>query len=187
MSKVCSIFEHKIVPPQANLHTLNLAIHWEEYKLRVPVQPEPIAARASSGNLLVSICSSGIGGVNAHAVLESFSRAERRPSSSSSAALLIAGGLSPRSAATIGDDIQKLVAGLSDEEVVDYSVVYGRRARQMTWHSFAVKRPGHDSITFSQPVLAPRVKPPVVFLFSGQGPQHLHSKSLSVYFIISSH
>ena len=180
MSKVCSIFEHKIVPPQANLRTLNPAIHWDEYRLRVPLKPEPITARAPSGNLLVSICSSGIGGVNAHAVLESFSRAERLAPSFGGATLLIAGGLSPRSAAAIGDDIKQTVAGLAEDKVADYAVVYGRRARQMTWRSFAIKRPGQDITSFSQPVLAPRVKPPVVFLFSGQGPQHLHSEHSSV-------
>lgn len=187
MSKVCSVFEHKIVPPQANLRKLNPAIHWDEYKLRVPVGPEPIAARASSRNILVSICSSGIGGVNAHAVLESFSRAERPAPSIGGATLLIAGGLSPRSASAIGDDIKHITTGLADDKVADYATVYGRRARQMTWRSFAVKRPGQDIASFSQPALAPRVKPPVLFLFSGQGPQHLHSKQPGVYLVGLSH
>ncbi|TFY52512.1 hypothetical protein EVJ58_g9975, partial [Rhodofomes roseus] len=175
MSKVVSIFEHKHVPPQVHLRKRNPAIYWDKYKLRVPMQPEPITARSSSGNLLVSICSSGIGGVNAHAVLESYPRAERPArASDATATLLIAGGLSPRSAAAVADDLKQTVAGQTDEAAADYSIVYGRRARQMTWRSFAVKRPWQDITSFSQPVLGPRVKPPVVFLFSGQGPQHLH-------------
>ena len=177
MSKVLSIFGSNVVQPNVHLKKRNPAIHWDELNLRVALEAEPIAARAPSGKLLASICSSGIGGVNAHAVVESYPRIESVSfvPAADVPTLLVAAGLSPRSTAAVGDDIKQILA-TDASKVEDYSVIYGRRARQMTWHSFAVKRPGVDAAAFSAPALAPKIKPPVLFLFSGQGPQHINSK-----------
>jgi acyl transferase domain-containing protein len=174
-----SIFRTKQLPPNVHLSKRNPAIHWDEHKLRVALEPETLAARHSSGNLLVSICSSGIGGVNAHVVVESYERSEELVSDAAAAqtqgpVLLVAAGLSPRSTAAVAEDITKLLK-TDLENAVDYSVIYGRRARQMTWRSFGVKNAGQDTISFSTPSLGPRSKPPIAFLFSGQGPQHINS------------
>ncbi|KAF9047970.1 hypothetical protein BDP27DRAFT_1434385 [Rhodocollybia butyracea] len=155
LSKVLSIFRTSKVPPQANLRRQNPAIHWDELHLRVPMETETLIPELKMVN-----CSSQC------AALESASFPE-------GPVLLVAAGLSPRSAAAVGEDIASVLKS-SPELTRDYSVLYGRRSRQMNWRSFALKKPGDDSMTFSAPALSPRTKPTMAFLFSGQGPQHLN-------------
>lgn len=176
MCKVCSIFRYKQVQPNVHLNRRNPAILWEEYRLRVATEAEPISARSKSGNLLISICSSGIGGVNAHVVMESYPNTHHGLplADAASPVLFVAGGLSPRSAGAVGESIKEFISKHPDN-AIDSALIYGRRARSLTWRSFSVKQPGQTVASFSTPVLAPRIRPPIVFLFSGQGPQHLHS------------
>ncbi|KAJ7799753.1 hypothetical protein B0H14DRAFT_3491310 [Mycena olivaceomarginata] len=175
LSKACSLLRTGELAPQANLKTLNPAIHWVNHKIRVATTPERLVARDPSGKLLVSICSSGIGGANAHVVVEGVEPAAPLPATSKTEepVLLIAGGLSPRSASTVGENIVEALSG-SDDSVVDCSVVLGRRARSLTWRSFSVKQPGEQVQSFSAPVLRPRSATPIAFLFPGQGPQHIN-------------
>ncbi|KAJ7695179.1 hypothetical protein B0H17DRAFT_1198868 [Mycena rosella] len=176
LSKICSLFATGgELAPQAHLKKLNPAIHWVDYNMRVARKPERLTARDPSGKLLVSVCSSGIGGVNVHVVVEGIepSATLPAPSTATTPVLLIAGGLTPRSAAAVADDITKALSE-SDESVVDFSVALGRRARSLPWRSFAVKQPGARVQSFSAPILRPRSKPSIAFLFSGQGPQHIN-------------
>ena len=178
------MFETGIIPPNANFHTPNPAIKWKEYKLRVPVEPEPLPARAASGRALVAMTSSGIGGSNASAVIQGSPAVQPKPSAfwrqglAEVPLLFIAGGLSPRSTAAVGSDIAEKSQSWTGDAVGDLEMqiarAYGRRARSMTWRSFAVKK-GETVTKFTEPILAPRIAPPVVFVFSGQGPQHYAS------------
>ncbi|KAK7062198.1 reducing polyketide synthase FUB1 [Favolaschia claudopus] len=177
LSKICSIFSHGVIPPNVNMTHPNPAIEWERYKLRVPLEPTPLIPRHSSGIPLVSMMSSGIGGVNGHAVVEGPpTQAFWTPSEPVHTVpiLLIAGGLSPRSAASISATLEEEVASSSDSDLALLSTIYGRRARQMTWRSFAIAFPDRSIVVpFSPPAHCQRVKQPIVFVFSGQGPQHL--------------
>ncbi|KAJ7716081.1 hypothetical protein B0H16DRAFT_1476979 [Mycena metata] len=129
--------------PQAHLTKLNPSIHWADYNMRVARKPEHLSAQNSSGKHLVSVCSSGIGGVNVHVVLEGVAAptSASGPETATTPVLLIAGGLTPRSATAVGEDLIQAL-GDRDESTVDFSVVLGRRARPLTWRSFAVKQPG---------------------------------------------
>ena len=60
-------------------------------------------------------------------------------------------------------------------DLASLSIVLGRRSRQMTWRSFAIGEPGSNTV-FSVPHFVPRIPNSVVFIFSGQGPQHKDSK-----------
>ncbi|KAJ3873157.1 putative polyketide synthase [Lentinula edodes] len=174
LSKVLSILETKQVPPQVNLKTRNNAIHWDHWRLCVPMAEETLVPKNQSGKLLISMCSAGIGGVNAHAVLESPPLQNLSSENEFQGPfLLLAGGLSPRSCAAVAEDI-KATLTLNPNLAIDYSLVYGRRVRQMTWRSFMIGKPGSGNFIFSQPLLTSRTKPPLAFLFSGQGPQHLN-------------
>ncbi|CCL98280.1 uncharacterized protein FIBRA_00274 [Fibroporia radiculosa] len=173
LCKVCSMFRTGVAPPNVNFVRPNPAIQWEEYKLRVPTEPELLASRSSSGCLLVAMASSGIGGANGHCVIEGPPSARRALSSlwRSSAlglSLIIAAGLSPRSVTAIEDDLKGLIAK-EDANVV--SRVYGRRSRSLTWRSFSIAQHGQLS-RFSEQMIIPKSAPPVVYVFSGQGPQH---------------
>ncbi|KAI0364399.1 ketoacyl-synt-domain-containing protein [Pilatotrama ljubarskyi] len=177
LCKVCSIFETGIIPPNVNLKTPNPAIKWKEYRLRVPVEQEELVVRAPSGRPLVAMTSSGVGGTNAHCVVEGPPPASLKPSAIWSAGcevplLLIAGGLSPRSTVALSEDLREKLPSWASEDVKQaVARALGRRGRSMTWRSFAVKD-GEVLTKFSEPVLATRASPSVVFVFSGQGPQH---------------
>jgi acyl transferase domain-containing protein/aryl carrier-like protein len=178
ISKVLSLFETGELAPQANLFELNSGIHWEEYNMRVARTVEHVKARAASGKLLVSLCSSGIGGANAHAVMESYvapppPAPEELLYNEQNPSLLLVGGLTPRSAASAAEDIAAAI-GTDDSSIDDIAVTLGRRIRSFTWRSFAIKKPGEAPAKFSNAILRGKQAPSVAFLFSGQGPQHIN-------------
>ena len=45
----------------------------------------------------------------------------------------------------------------------------------MTWRCAAVAQSGKPP-TFGEPVLMPKKRPPIVYVFSGQGTQYFHSE-----------
>ncbi|KAK0486025.1 thiolase-like protein [Armillaria novae-zelandiae] len=144
------------IPPNVNLSVPNPAIHWDACNMRAPY----------GNSILVAIASSGIGGANAHAVVECppMLLCETLAYPCSKPVLLMAGGLSPRSAALVAESVSNTLIS---------AVQSGRMARQMTWRSFAVVDPNNmpGSSTFPSPVMNTS-QPPVVFVFSGQGPQY---------------
>ncbi|KAH9886258.1 ketoacyl-synt-domain-containing protein [Cubamyces lactineus] len=177
LCKVCSIFETGMIPPNVNLKTLNPAIRWREYNLRVPLVPEPLTVRSPSGRALVAMTGFGIGGSNGHAVIQSPPAVSLRPGAfwradvPNTPLLLMAGGLSPRSTAVVGTELSEKIQSLGEDAQQAVARTYGRRVRSMTWRSFAVKQ-GDILTKFSEAALSPRITPPVIFVLSGQGPQH---------------
>ena len=177
LTKAVNIFRTGTIPPNVNLSTPNPLIHWNKHKLRVPTQPIPLPCHSDTGRPLISLCSSGIGGANGHVVLEAppfplAGKVQTQAQDTKKPLLLISAGLSPRSATVVSEKIAELIMTHPNHSRL-ISTVYGRRSRQMTWRSFAVYTPGQSTkIKFSDPILTPRAKPPIVFVFSGQGPQH---------------
>ncbi|OSX62618.1 hypothetical protein POSPLADRAFT_1141091 [Postia placenta MAD-698-R-SB12] len=175
LSKVISIFRSRQIPPNVNVKELNPAIQWLKYQLRVPRSPTPLPCHSARGPL-IAMSSSGIGGSNGHAVLEGpptrgslDSRAEIMAAQPS---LLVSAGLSSRSTVAFSESITNM-ATRSACEVPVLSTILGRRSRSMTWRSFAIADSASlGKLQFSSPQLCPREARPVVFVFSGQGPQH---------------
>lgn len=178
LCKVCGIFERGLIPPNVNISKPNPSIRWSQFRLRVPLEPEPLKVRSASGLPLIAMTSSGIGGANGHAVVEGPPpRAQTAAFWSETAhvpSLLIAGALSPRSSTALGESLLTVASAATDVDAL--ARIYGRRARSMTWRSFAVVG-GAKKPSFSKPLLAPKTRPPIVFVFSGQGTQHFQSKS----------
>ncbi|KAF7355656.1 Polyketide synthase [Mycena sanguinolenta] len=169
LCKVCSIFKTGLIPPTVNLTTPNPAIHWKKYHMRVPSEISTLSKH--SGRSLIAMTSSGIGGSNGHAILESPPACTRAPPPQQARpVLLVAGGLSPQSASAIAATL----AASDPADLTLLSTIYGRRSRQLTWRTFATWVPGQEVIKFPTPVLSPKVKAPIVFVFSGQGPQHFN-------------
>jgi acyl transferase domain-containing protein len=173
LCKVCSIFETGLIPPTVNLTTPNPAIHWKEHNMRAPTQATTLSKH--SGRSLICMASSGIGGSNGHVIVEA-PPSPAQPSATSQArpVLLVAGGLSPQTASTIAATL-----ALSDPaDLAALSTICGRRSRQLTWRTFATWVPNQERIEFQAPMLSPKAKAPIVFVFSGQGPQHFNSTLL---------
>ncbi|KAK0432695.1 thiolase-like protein [Armillaria borealis] len=177
VSKICSMFETKIIPPTVGIRTLNPLIEWKKYRLDVPTSVSHLSARSSSGRPLISINSSGIGGANAHAVLEGPPSyvLPKDSSTDDGPTLLVTGGLSPRSASANADSLSALIKN-HPSQARAISTVHGRQARQMTWRTYAIHNPKDSTLSFSPPTLCPRQssRSPIIFVFSGQGPQHIN-------------
>lgn len=181
------MFSSRIIPPNVNLVSPNPAIEWDRFKLRVPLEPTPLIPRHFSGVPLVSMMSSGIGGVNGHVVVEGpplkCATLNEAPQIADGPVLLVSGGLSPRSTLSISASLEREVLDAPKTDLALLSTLYGRRARQMTWRSFAIVQPDRSfAVPFTPPIFNQRTKLPIVFVFSGQGPQHLESASL-VFFL----
>ncbi|KAH9934282.1 ketoacyl-synt-domain-containing protein [Fomitopsis serialis] len=174
LCKVCHIIEHGVIPPTVNFSVPNPAIRWKEHNMRVPVAPEKLSIRSPSGRALIAMPSSGIGGANGHCVIEAHaSNTDGVPrmwscERSIIPSLLIAGGLSPRSTSAVGESLKSISA---DRDRTRVGRALGRRVRSMLWKAYSVTPEGQIP-RFSEPVLTPKVAPEVVFVFSGQGPQH---------------
>ncbi|KAF7363153.1 putative polyketide synthase [Mycena venus] len=176
LSKVLSIFEHKIIPPNVNLSTPNPAIKWREYNLCVLTRPTPLPSMESAGKTLIAMSSSGIGGSNGHVVLEAPPEPtciNQQSRGIDRSILLLATGLSPRSVSAIAAQISDVFDTAPASEYAAISTVLGRRAKQMNWRSYAVAVPSRGAaLQFSSPQYCARDVNPIVFVFSGQGPQH---------------
>ncbi|OSX62596.1 hypothetical protein POSPLADRAFT_1055969 [Postia placenta MAD-698-R-SB12] len=174
LSKVISIFQSRQIPPNVNIKELNPAIQWLKYQLRVPRSTTPLPCHSARGSL-IAMSSSGIGGSNGHAVLEGpptrVSLDLRTEFMAARPSLFVSAGLSSRSTVAFSESITNMATRSADEMPV-LSTILGRRSRSMTWRSFAIADSALGALQFSSPQLCPREARPVVFVFSGQGPQH---------------
>ena len=174
--KVCLILEHQLIPPNANLTTRNPKILWGRHRLHVPLEPTPLNCRSGSGQPLISLASSGIGGSNGHVVVEG---APDVPVSSGCLVpdvpiLFPVGALTPKSAQSLSDSLISLLMTDSSLAALSRAVIHSRRARQLPWRTYFLFSPrSHQEPKVAAPVMAPSAPPPVVFIFSGQGPQHI--------------
>ena len=172
--KVCLIFEKKTIPSNTNLRIPNPKIAWDKYRLKVPTDSVPLGARSGTGRSLISLTSSGIGGSNGHAVLEqpplpTYPDITIQPNQP---VVFIVGGLSPRATSEIATALTDLLENDPSLGLLSQAVVQARRARQMPFRTSFLYTPG-TAIVVPNPVLVPKAQPPVVFVFTGQGPQHL--------------
>ncbi|KAF7358619.1 Polyketide synthase [Mycena sanguinolenta] len=173
LTKVCGMFATNTIPPQANYKSPNPAIRWNEYNMRVPTVVEEFNTRNIAGKRLVSINGSGILGANGHVVVESPPEQSYHvtPIAEGKPVLLMAAGLSPRSATAVALDLAKLASEIPDE-LSALSNIFGRRARQLTWRTASIST-ADGPFVFPAPRFVARGAPQLVFVFSGQGPQHI--------------
>ena len=172
--KVCLIFEKRTILPNTNLRIPNPEIAWDRYNLKAPTDSVPLGARSGTGRSLISLASSGIGGSNGHAVLEqppkpAHSEITIKPNQP---VVFVVGGLSPRATSEIATSLIDVLKDDSSLGALSQAVMHARRARQMPFRTHFLFTPG-TAIIVPNPVLVPKTQPPVVFVFTGQGPQHL--------------
>ncbi|KAJ7192838.1 acyl transferase domain-containing protein, partial [Mycena pura] len=124
--------------------------------------------------------SSGIGGSNGHVVLEAppdphpIARCDAGDAGLERPVLIMVGGLSPRSTAALAEQISDVLCSAAPAEWPASAASLGRRAKQMSWRSFAVCSPGsNNTLELSKPQHSSRDRNSLVFVFSGQGPQHV--------------
>ncbi|KAJ6487079.1 hypothetical protein C8R47DRAFT_951995, partial [Mycena vitilis] len=171
--KVCLIFEKKTVPPTVNLSTPSRAIHWDRHRLHVPTAPKPLSCRLPSGRSIASISGAGIGGSTGHVVVESPPERPNGPVcvSGEFPVVVMVGGLSPRAVSQICESIRKAdFSSIGDMRAC--ATTLSRRVRQLPWRTYFTL-PILPRTEILPAILVPTASPPLIFLFSGQGPQNL--------------
>lgn len=175
LAKVCLMIENRVIPPNAHFNTPNPKVMWEKYCLRVPTESIPLGARSSTGRPLISMASSGIGGSNGHVVIEGPpSPLECGTMPPETPVLFVIGGLSPKTVQSLSESVIRTLTADSSPEALSQAVRHARRARQLPWRTHFSFVPGARSLpTIPTPVLTPKLSPPIIMVFTGQGPQHI--------------
>jgi acyl transferase domain-containing protein len=89
--------------------------------------------------------------------------------------LFVVGGLSPRSAQTMSESVLQILTADPSLDALSQAVTLARRARQMPWRTHFTFSPGSSfPPTIPNPVLIPKETPPIVMVFTGQGPQNIN-------------
>lgn len=168
--KMLKALQHRTIPPNIKFTTPNPNIRFEEAKLVVPTEATPWP----EGRLeRVSVNSFGIGGANAHAILESAANynvptATHRPSESPQLLLFTAN--SSKSIERLVDNYQAWLEKNPDK-VSDLAYTLARKRRQMPHRAFGIFKNGVME-NVSRPTSSDSSKPPnTVMVFTGQGAQ----------------
>jgi acyl transferase domain-containing protein len=84
------------------------------------------------------------------------------------------GALTPRSVKSLSESLKSLLANDTSPTALSQAAVHSRRARQHPWRTYFIFSPHSDHPPkVAAPVMAPSTPPPVIFVFTGQGPQHI--------------
>ncbi|KAF2832649.1 KR domain-containing protein, partial [Ophiobolus disseminans] len=169
------ILEHKIIPPNIKFNRPNPKIPFAEKKLTVPTKPTPWPTDRKER---ISINSFGIGGANAHLILDAYNT----PSVTDDAAEVEGPQLllySANTQASLQRQIENITTyhdAHSTHSTTDLAYTLGLRREHLLHRAFAVvPRRGRGSTPLGSPSAA--VKAPaaslnkLVMVFSGQGAQ----------------
>ncbi len=190
--KAALVLKHRIIPPNLNFKTPNPNIPFEELRLRVPVEAEPLPEEDTPA--VAAVNSFGFGGTNAHIVLSEPpkeaigylggpkpKRSRKKPvllplsgntenslkqAADDMAAFLTEGPIAQRPA--LRDVLQ--TAALRKDHHEHRLAVVGSSAEEISERIKAWSA-GEKSIPGIEVGRASPDKPEVVFVFTGQGPQ----------------
>ncbi|KAF7371227.1 Polyketide synthase [Mycena sanguinolenta] len=171
--KACLILEKKSIPATVNFSVPSPDIQWNQHGLSVPTEIKSLGCRSDSGQSVISLSSAGIGGSTGHVVIQSppaRGRPYALPCGGASVTFLV-GGLSSKAVAQISQRIRDDCPCAIDT-MRACAVTMSRRARQMPWRTYFTLG-SSAPIEIPAATLVPPSPPPIVFIFSGQGPQNL--------------
>ncbi|KAF9884738.1 hypothetical protein FE257_001300 [Aspergillus nanangensis] len=162
--------EHDTIPPNVHFRDPSPKIPFESARLQVPLEPTPWPANRSKR---VSVNSFGIGGTNAHVILESASEVHRKQvtmggkQKEDDARLLL---VSARSKQGLNGQVDGILKYLEDRafSMDDLAYTLGRRRSHLPHRAFAVVGEGEDTPTFEK---SEAKKSEIIFVFTGQGSQ----------------
>ncbi|KAI3322568.1 putative polyketide synthase [Xylariaceae sp. AK1471] len=165
--KMVLALENRTIPPNIKFITPNPNIPFKEGKLIVPIEP---ILWPQSRLERVSINSFGIGGANAHVILESATRSINQltlPPVTSPQLLLYSATL-PKPLTKLRNQYKEWVE-LNYSEVGDLAYTLAHRREHLPWRTFAV---AHDGVIDNAPQSSKASeKHQVVMVFTGQGAQ----------------
>ena len=170
--KMVLALEHRTIPPNINFKKWNPEIPWEAGKLRVPVNPTPWPSDRAER---VGVNSFGIGGANAHVLLESAacygidqSSPVAEPAVDDRPALLVFSAKHPES---VRRSVQNHASYLAShpESLQDMCHTLGQHRERHSHRGFCIAQEG-DALDLSR-INKPETSPGVIFTFTGQGAQ----------------
>lgn len=164
--------EHKTIPPNIHFQAPNPNIPFVEANLHVPLEPTPWPDGRPQR---ISVNSFGIGGSNAHAILESASTIvlEPRPVSidpHNDPLLLVVSAHTADALRRRIDQITKY-HNSHPERVHNLSHTLGTRRDHLAHRAFAVVQPSKFVLEDASFTCFKTTSPDVIFVFTGQGAQ----------------
>ncbi|KAM6508198.1 hypothetical protein FALCPG4_018080 [Fusarium falciforme] len=163
--------EKHTIPPNIKFSKPNPKIPFEAKKLKVPIKPEEWPA---GRDRRVSINSFGIGGSNAHVILEAppttFTNGSAQHETSGRPKLLIASANTSGSLKQQMVNIQAYLAQKPDV-AADLAFTLARHREYLPHRAFMVVNPDGSVAEASPGARAPVSTPDIVMVFSGQGAQ----------------
>lgn len=163
--------EHKTIAPNIHFKTPNPQIPFNKANLHVPLEPTPWPAGRPER---ISVNSFGIGGSNAHAILESASTISLKSQNSSleisNPQLLV---LSAHSAETLRKRIGQITDYVKShpDRLHDISYTLATRRSHLAHRAFAVVQPSNPILDDAAFSIFNTSSPNVTFVFTGQGAQ----------------
>ncbi|KAK2756138.1 Type I Iterative PKS [Arachnomyces sp. PD_36] len=166
--KAAMCLERKIIPPVAHFESPNPSIPFQEANLQVPSEPMPWPADRRER---VSINSFGIGGSNAHVILDSASayyQARDMPPDASELLLI---------SAQSADSLQKRIRELTQyannhfDRLHDLAYTLGVRRKHLQHRAFTVIQPNTPLDESSFEIFRSKPSDSMSFVFTGQGAQ----------------
>jgi len=182
--KVSLMLHNKEIIPNIRFNKPNPKIQFGKGMMKVQTELEKITPdlAAPDGKWVTSISSYGVGGANAHVVVETFETANdvlQNTTTETSAEkplyIFPIGSLTETSLARWGDALAEAYKGVTDDKTLrSLSRDLGRQARAYPARAFAVAPFLSSETKFSKPTLiSGDVDPKLCLVFSGQGPQHI--------------
>jgi len=174
--KMILALEHRLIPPNINFTHPNPNIPFESAKLKLPLEPTPWP---SSKAERAGVSAFGIGGVNAHVILdsaESFgvsTTSSSRKEATKHAQLLLYSATSSRSITLIPPIFAEWV-GRRPDKIVDLAYTLALKREHHQHRCFAVTDKQGAVCTTSSPVKPPaagQAPPNIIMVFTGQGAQ----------------
>ncbi|KAL8697114.1 MAG: hypothetical protein Q9224_002464, partial [Gallowayella concinna] len=170
--KMVLALEHKTIPPNINFKEWNPEIPWEAGKLRVPLNPTPWPSDRAER---VGINSFGIGGANAHVLLESAashgidrSNSVVEPAVDGRPALMVFSAKHPES---VRRSVQNHASYLAShpESLQDMCHTLGQHRTRHSYRAFCIAE--ETDVSDLSQIIKPETSPSVIFTFTGQGAQ----------------
>ncbi|MCY1045105.1 non-ribosomal peptide synthase/polyketide synthase, partial [Corallococcus sp. bb12-1] len=175
--KVALALRDRVIPPSLHFRRPNPALELPESPFFVNDRPLPWDAPPGGAPRRAAVSSLGIGGTNAHVILEEPPRAEASAPAEPYQLLV----LSARTAGALQratDNLADHLAEQPDAPLADAAYTLQAGRQHFTHRRFAVVRDAQDALAaLSTPERLPTrqqaaQRPPVAFLFSGQGSQY---------------
>lgn len=168
MIKMILALEHRTIPPQIKFKTPNPKIPFQEKRLQVPLDPVPWPADRKER---ISINSFGIGGANAHVILESASMHTvplEVDTDSEREQLLVISAWGEESLKKLMEKYCNYVES-RPTNLAALAYTLGARREHLPNRAFCVTN-GKVPLTFSN-IVKSSARPKTIFVFTGQGAQ----------------